>query len=110
MKFMTYLLTLSLAFTTSCSSPDDAGEACRELNVLITSLENREVSSISAFHDTVDAILVHARNAANEDRGYAQLANKIQTFSSMWYAKYGSTVPKPDQTPALKDILNEFCN
>jgi len=109
MKFLAYLLTLTLTLTTSCSSPDDAGEACRELNVLITSLDNREVISISSFHDTVDAILVHARNAADKDRNYAQLANKIQTFSSMWYAKYGSTVPTPDETPALKDISNEFC-
>jgi len=109
MRVLTYLLTLTLTLTTSCSSPDDAGDACRELNQLITSLDNREINSMSTFHDTVDAILIHARNAANEDRNYAQLANKIQTFSSMWYAKYGSTVPTPDETPALKDISNEFC-
>lgn len=110
MKSLAYPLLLTLVLGTSCSSPDNAGEACRELNVLIDSLENREVESMSEFHDTVDAILVHARNAANEDRNYAQLANKIQTFSSMWYAKYGNTVPTPDQTPDLKDISNEFCD
>lgn len=106
---MIYLLTPTLFFTASCSSQDDAGEACRELDVLINSLENREIESMSVFHDTVDAILVHARNAANEDRNFAQLANKIQTFSSMWYAKYGNAVPTPDETPALKEISNEFC-
>ena len=108
-KFRIAALGVVLILFTSCSSQDDAASACAELNTLIKSLDSNEINSISNFHETVDAILVHARNAANQNRDFAQLANKIQAFASLWYAKSGNTVPNSSEAKNLKEISNEFC-
>lgn len=90
----------------SCSSSNDAADACTELGVLINSLDKSQIQALSEFHETVDAILIHARNAAKDD---AQLANKIQSFASMWYAKAGNTVPTVEEVNPLKKLSNTYC-
>ncbi|MFM8205758.1 MAG: hypothetical protein ACKN8W_05360 [Actinomycetales bacterium] len=106
-------LTLSLILglgTVSCSSSNDAADACNELGVLINSLDQNQLETLSEFHETVDAILIHARNAAKGDAQYAQLANKIQSFASLWYAKAGNTVPTIEEVNPLKTLSNTYCN
>ena len=93
----------------SCSSSNDAADACTELGVLINSLDKSQIQALSQFHETVDAILIHARNAAKDDAQYAQLANKIQSFASMWYAKAGNTVPTVEEVNPLKKLSNTYC-
>lgn len=95
--------------TVSCSSSNDAADACNELEVLVNSLDKSQVQTLREFHETVDAILVHARNAAKDDAQYAQLANKIQSFASMWYAKAGNTVPTVEEVNPLKGLSNTYC-
>jgi hypothetical protein len=109
-KFRIAALGAVLILSSSCSSQDDAASACAELNTLIKSLDTNEIDSISNFHGTVDAILIHARNVASQDRDFAQLANKVQAFASIWYAKSGNTVPNSTEAITLKEVSNEFCN
>ena len=107
---ISFALSLFLTFgVTSCSSSNDAADACNELGVLITSLEQKQLQTLSGFHETVDAILVHARNAAKNDAQYAQLANKIQSFASLWYAQAGNTLPTAEEADPLKKLSNTYC-
>ena len=104
--------TLSLFLTlgvSSCSSSNDAADACNELGVLINSLEQNRLQTLNEFHETVDAILIHARNAAKNDAQYAQLANKIQSFASLWYAQAGNTLPTAEEADPLKKLSNTYC-
>jgi hypothetical protein len=104
------LITLLTLGSSSCSSSSDAADACAELEILIDSLETNQVQTLSQFHETVDAILIHARNAAKSDRDFAQLANKIQEFASMWYATAGNSVPTPAEARELELVSNTYCN
>jgi hypothetical protein len=109
-RIVSILISFSLIISFSaCSKSNDAQDACRELEILIASLSDDQLESLSQFHETVDAILVHARNAAQKDGNFAQLANKIQTFSSSWYARAGNQVPTTSEAQPLKVILNSYC-
>lgn len=109
-RILSILFSFSLLISFSaCSKSNDAQDACRELEILIASLSDDQLKSLSQFHETVDAILVHARNAAKKDGDFAQLANKIQMFSSSWYARAGNQVPTASEALPLKVILNTYC-
>jgi len=109
-RILSILITFSLLISFSaCSKSNDAQDACRELEILIASLSDDQLESLTQFHETVDSILVHARNAAKKDGDFAQLANKIQTFSSSWNAKAGNKVPTATEAQPLRVILNTYC-
>ena len=108
MRLHASVLIITL-LVSSCSSPNDASDACGELSILINQLEKNELKSMDVFHETVDAILVHAREASKNDGEFSQLANKIQTFASMWYAEAGNKVPTSSEVEPLKDLWNSYC-
>jgi PBP1b-binding outer membrane lipoprotein LpoB len=108
-KFGVFILFI-LTMLTGCSSSDESTSACKELGVLITSIDAKQVETLEQFHGTVDAILIHARNAAKRDRDFAQLANKIQAFASLWYAKAGASVPTSSEAAELKQISDTYCS
>ena len=108
MRISAFVLIITL-LVSSCSSPNDAQDACGELKTLINQLDTNQLKSLDVFHETVDAILVHARAAGKSNGEFAQLANKVQSFASLWYAKAGSTVPTPDEAVPLKALWDTYC-
>lgn len=61
------------------------------------------------FHETVDAILIHSRAAAKNDSQFSQLANRIQTFASIWYVESGNTVSTSSEADPLNDLWDLYC-
>jgi hypothetical protein len=98
-----------ILLTAACSSPNDTQDACGELKTLINQLDTNQLKSLDVFHETVDAILVHARAAGKSNAEFAQLANKVQSFASLWYAKAGSTIPTSDEAVPLKALWDTYC-
>ena len=108
MRISAFVLIITF-LVSSCSSPNDSQDACGELKTLINQLDTNQLKSLDVFHETVDAILVHARAAGKSNGEFAQLANKVQSFASLWYAKAGSTVPTSDEAVPLKALWDTYC-
>ena len=108
MRISAFVLIITF-LVSSCSSTNDSQDACGELKTLINQLDTNQLKSLDVFHETVDAILVHARAAGKSNGEFAQLANKVQSFASLWYAKAGSTVPTSDEAVPLKALWDTYC-
>lgn len=67
------------------------------------------MKSLDVFHETIDVILVHARTAGKSDGEFSQLANKVQSFASLWYAKADNVVPSTDEAVTLKALWDTYC-
>ena len=115
MKICSISLSIVLVCTMSgCSSSDSsnthADYACSSLSALISDLILEAITNQDEFYSRMSDIHASAMLAATFDQKFDGFGKQLETFETMWFAKYPDGLPNSQGTEPLRYTWDTYCS